>query len=1164
MALRPSPNSVLSTLTKARLGTLGMDLSVAVPVSASKEQQIDRLIQASGIDVSTLARLLTRDELKAVCRAHGLDDAGRSRTELASRLIGGAFDLTPPPMPLFARAPQASKELPEKGDIVQVRHRQYLVEDVLARPLLGEATRVRLVCLDDDNQGRPLEVLWELELGARVLQPETHGLGEVRGLDPPNDFAAYLHALRWHAVTATDARLFQAPFRAGIQLMNHQLTPLKRALDLPRANLFIADDVGLGKTIEAGLVLQELLLRQQVELVLIVAPASVCLQWRDEMQKRFGLHFEIFNRAFVARRRQERGFGINPWTTHMRFIISYQTLRRPEYRDPLLARLGDRARKSLLILDEAHTAAPASASKYAIDSRITKVVRDLAPRFDNRLFLSATPHNGHSNSFSALLELLDRQRFTRGVRPSSQALSTVMVRRLKEDLRQVTDQKIPYRKVVQHDVGPAEQPEVRLSKLLAEYTEIMRPERGRGKLVFINLQKRLLSSIHAFSLTLEVHESSLVTGRAKTALQLSLADAPRRADDDDEDEYGSDDDNMEAARAAEVEAASRLLGNPEGRARELLKQMRSLATQHSSEPDAKVLALIDWIRKNQCPSVAIGGAKGKGSTMQWSDRRVIIFTEYGDTKKYLAQLLGAAVEGTDLGEDRIMQFHGSMSDAQREEVQTAFNGSPDEYPVRILLATDAAREGVNLQGHCADLFHFDVPWNPARMEQRNGRIDRTLQPESEVRCHYFYYPDRTEDIVLKKLISKVSTIQAELGSLGTVVMDRLADVMEKGIGDSTTSDLDEAEASSVIRATVKDELESQREQKKLRADIDDNAKIAAASRKLIDFEPQLLRRVIDVGLRMAGAGPLTPSDPLPDVTSEAYILPTLGPSWQGTLDTLRRVRRRDEDFYEWRDQAPPQPVVFEPPPGIASPVAQLHLSHPFVQRILARFRAQGFSSQDLSRVTALRNPHDDEVFAVAFGRLSLFGPGASRLHDQMVPVAAHWLDSHGKGHRRPLEGKEETRVMELLERLLRELGPDTKPVSKKVQAILAAEAAGDFAALWPVVQTEAGTLAEEAEGKLKIRARAESSALTKLLEDQRAAIAKELSHRSQLHFDFGEGEAGRVQREQYEADSTYMEDRLAAIDHEIETEPPQIRSLYEVALPRLEPVGLVYLWPETR
>ena len=90
-----------------------------------------------------------------------------------------------------------------------------------------------------------------------------------------------------------------------------------------------------------------------------------------------------------------------------------------------------------------------------------------------------------------------------------------------------------------------------------------------------------------------------------------------------------------------------------------------------------------------------------------------------------------------------MELHGGMSDEQRDEVQRAFNSPPDKHPVRILLATDAAREGVNLQGHCADLFHFDVPWNPARIEQRNGRIDRTLQPEPEVRCHYFLYPDRT-------------------------------------------------------------------------------------------------------------------------------------------------------------------------------------------------------------------------------------------------------------------------------------------------------------------------------------------------------------------------------------------------------------------------------------
>src|SRR5690606_24953644 len=129
----------------------------------------------------------------------------------------------------------------------------------------------------------------------------------------------------------------------------------------------------------------------------------ITLQWRDEMERRFGLRFEIYNRAFVAWRRKQQGYGVSPWTTHNRFIISYQTLRRPEYRDPLLALLRERPHKTLLVLDEAHNVAPASATKYAVDSQLTGMARDIAEKFEHRLFLSATPHNGHSNSFSALL-----------------------------------------------------------------------------------------------------------------------------------------------------------------------------------------------------------------------------------------------------------------------------------------------------------------------------------------------------------------------------------------------------------------------------------------------------------------------------------------------------------------------------------------------------------------------------------------------------------------------------------------------------------------------------------------------------------------------------------------------------------------------------------------
>ena len=145
--------------------------------------------------------------------------------------------------------------------------------------------------------------------------------------------------------------------------------------------------------------------------------------------------FQILDKEYIARVRQERGYGVNPWTTHSRFLVSHRLLIDEAYTATLRDWLGDFRPGSLLILDEAHHAAPSSGAKYAIDSKITRAVRDLAGRFEHRLFLSATPHNGHSNSFSALLEILDPQRFCRGVPVrAKKLLDAVMVRRLKEDL----------------------------------------------------------------------------------------------------------------------------------------------------------------------------------------------------------------------------------------------------------------------------------------------------------------------------------------------------------------------------------------------------------------------------------------------------------------------------------------------------------------------------------------------------------------------------------------------------------------------------------------------------------------------------------------------------------------------------------------------------------
>ena len=592
-------------------------------------------------------------------------------------------------------------------------------------------TVVHLACVDDDAQGQTLNVIWEHELDARILNEEAWSSIGERGFDDARPFSAFLHTLRWNCVTATDPSLFQAPFRAGIRIDAYQLESLRKALRLPRVNLFIADDVGLGKTIEAGLIATELLLRRRVREIVVAAPPSMLLQWKEELESRFGLVFEILDRAYIERVRRERGYSVNPWETFPRFLISHKLLIDETYSGPLRNWLDNLRPGSLLILDEAHHAA----------------------RFEHRLFLSATPHNGHSNSFSALLELLDPQRFLRGVKVLKSNLDAVMVRRLKDDLRDVLGEGFAVRKVVQVDIRglPADAPELRLSRLLDEYRETRllrlagasKREQAEAMLVVSHLQQRLLSSIEAFARTLAVHrrtmervweESAAATKPTATA-QLDEFDA------DDERSALSEDEQQQLHERA-VEAATTASAGDAARAdtakeRALLDELAGIADAARGQPDARMRHLVGWIREHMCP----GG--------KWNDLRVLIFTEYDDSRRYLVNQLRDALANTDHIEARIEVFHGPTPMEKREEIKRAFNEPPDRHPLRILVATDAAREGINLQAQCWNLFHFDVPWNPSRLEQRNGRIDRKLQPSPEVFCHYFVYEQRPEDAVLK-------------------------------------------------------------------------------------------------------------------------------------------------------------------------------------------------------------------------------------------------------------------------------------------------------------------------------------------------------------------------------------------------------------------------------
>ena len=1095
-------------------------------------------------------------------------------------------DRTPQPTTMLPEGP------PEVGELVQVRSRRWLVEDVIAAEMPCESPRVKLACADDDAQGQQLTVFWNYEIDRRILEDEGWADLGAKGFDSPRWFAAFYNTLRWNCSTATDPNLFQAPFRAGITIDAYQMEPLRKALRLPRVNLFIADDTGLGKTIEAGLIARELLLRRKAKVIVVAAPPSVLEQWKGELEERFGLVFEIIDRAYVSRMRRERGFGVNPWLTHSRFLVSHNLLIDPIYAEPMRAWLGPMLPGSLLILDEAHHAAPSSGGRYGIESQFTRAIRDLSARFEHRLFLSATPHNGHSNSFSTLLELLDPYRFTRGIKiRGKRVLEDVMVRRLKEDIRQVQGG-FPKRNVKRLvlDGLPPDAPELALSQLLDKYrtareqrhaTASNRVQAAAGLLV-VGLQQRLLSSIEAFARSLKVHRETVLRHWQQSQASaepdikgshVELFTQPPDADDERGEWTDTDLREQDEEQTAALTSASEADASPDAalwaREQHLLDRMQEIAERTKHLPDAKARRLIDWIREHQCPALPSFGTPPLGPAPQWNNRRVLIFTENRQgTKRYLKAILEQAIEGTDRAEERIEVIDGLVGGARRKEIQRRFNAHPAKDPLRILIATDAAREGLNFQAHCTDLFHFDLPWNPGRIEQRNGRIDRKLQPSPEVNCHYFVLPQRVEDRVLEVLVTKTETIKRELGSLSQVIDDDVEKMLKGGIrhGDADRlkvaierADLDEAR-----KQVTREELEDARErQDDLTQQIEHCRGLLDSSRKWVGFAAEPFRDAISCSLELLGAPPLT--EGRDDTGNAVWAFPALDrraatdPSWTATLDTLRTPRKADDKLAEWRRDAPIRPVVFEAAKTLTDESVHLHLEQRVAQRLLARFRSQGFIHYDLSRA-CLAQTRDSIPRVILLGRLSLYGQQAERLHEEVIPVAARWTEPSQRTEPLNAYAREaERRTLALLDESLDGSPPSPNDI---IRQRLLNSAARDIEELRPQLEPRAEEFAAIARDRLAQRGEREAQELKQTLEAQRDRVADELARHEtefkQLTFEFDVAET-----RQLEADVRHWRTRLEQFEREIDKEPERIRAFHKVRAQRVEPVGLVYLWPET-
>lgn len=1037
------------------------------------------------------------------------------------------------------------------GRFVRTRSTAWLVEDA---GISGGVETLDLVSIEDDSQGDALRVVPAAEIDLLAVDTSDWSAQLRTTFEDPARLGAHLKTTEWRTATAADRRLFQAPFRSGIRLDAYQLLPLAKALELPRVNLLIADDVGLGKTIEAGLIIRELMLRRRLDFVVVAAPAAMMSQWQDELAQKFGLDFTVVDREHLLEARRTRGFSANPWSIGSRFIVSHSVLADDTYMTGLRDLLQTYRARSMFVLDEAHHAAPAGGMAWATESQLTRAVRDIAGPFEHRLFLSATPHNGHPNSFATLLDILDPQRFTRGIDVTPKELEPVMVRRLKEDLRKL-GHAFPERIVepIVIDNLPADAPELLLADMLGAYQQ-GNMSGSRGRFLFANMQQRLFSSIRAFDRTLKTHLRTLERKQLATGVSPDIA----------EDVNESDDLIQQATQHARGDLTDLQA------AINHVKAMLAITDGHTHKPDARVHSLLAWIKREMLDS-----------RNQWQDRRLIIFTEWDDTRRWLVEQLRGELEQLSGGkvdlDGRIVSFTGQTSLEERDRIKIAFNAPYDREPIRILVCTDAAREGLNLQARCHDLIHFDLPWNPSRLEQRNGRIDRKLQPAKQVTCRYFFYKERVEDRVLDALIRKTETIRQQLGTAGEVLRRSIeAKLTEGGIGrrdaEKMAAEIENASDARTDRARRDLDDDAERRLQRLREEEQKLQRQLDQARVRVGVEGIDLRRIVEVALTDNNAalepgGFSVPEALLLDPATEGFQKDS---SWSVLFDELRPGRPpKHKDRARWRQETPVRGLVFEPPnvaAGQPEPqdVVQVHLEHRLVKRLISRFASQGFRS-NVGRVTAIVTAGAQPRVAL-LGRLSLFGPGARRLHEELIVVTAPWSDlRRGEAPLQPFGRAGENTTVSELEAALRLGRSPGAGVVDRLQLTVAK----DIADLRPHLEERALASETEAAEQLLETGRREAEGLEELLRRQITRVRDAMNNTqppAQMEFDLRtDTQRDQAEREmrQFEADRRSWDGKLLRLQNDLEVEPQRVAAGYSIKARQLEPIGLVYLWPQT-
>jgi superfamily II DNA or RNA helicase len=845
------------------------------------------------------------------------------------------------------------------GIIINMRNRLWRVDEfdgleVVATPITGDSNDQRIFLADVEN-----------------IREERF---ERINAELPGDLSAQRLLLRAYQFDLIHG---SAPFlslhRSSVVPYNYQMVPLVLALEKPTTRMLIGDDVGLGKTVEAGLIISELIQRGKVKRVVFLTPANLKQQWKEALDYFFHIKATIIDSFSRKEFEKELPAGANPWQYFQFVIASIDYAKSPDIKQQIKEQQWD-----LLLVDEIHLCArPHSSVKATKQQQRYELVKDLSKKISNVLFLTATPHNGYSDSFASILEMINPEIVQQSGNGAitfdkSKARYNVIQRNRKklEAWYEKQGKKSPFPQRDQKEVIIDPKPNGKLIQLLdavERYGDFIlksandtdsKKIKNIAKWVAYHFQKRAISSPYAVLKSLENRISTI----------QNKVDNLSESEEETLENYVYDlfsDDERISEEMASLRLDFEALSQDEIAE---LKRIIEFGETLTPKDDEKLQKL-----KNDILPELIA-----------KDPKVILFTKYKDTLDYLEKHLKTKDFET-------FVMHGDMSLNARTEIFGKF----DRAKKAILIATDVISEGLNLQRLASNVVHYELPWNPNRLEQRNGRVDRIGQKRAIVNIRTMVVDKSLDKEILLLLMEKKKTMECDRDYAAAFFGDE--DSLKGMVNEAsnrkksrkkivnpdapdlfTTTGLDETKKS--LRQT----FSSAEDDKKRKKRIEEESFYSSLDIELPEIDKRIeeTKRIVgsqDEVLSFVKAALSRFNSALIDKGSGFYEI---------TINDARLILQRFGDNIK--------KVTFDPELALTNPDAIiLDAGHPFVRKMIELVKAEFFTNKGLYGRNAYFFCNEVEAVTWHYNFLVRFTVGLKekRVIEELISIA---VDSYSE------------------------------------------------------------------------------------------------------------------------------------------------------------------------